>query len=823
MRSTHPARRSGALGLFLATLASGALANTYTVTTTADSGAGSLRQAILDANANPAADTITFNIAASGVQTIAPTSQLPTITDAVTIDGYTQPGALANTNPPDQGTNAVLMIEIDGTNASFGGVLMTQGPANSNVTIRGLVINRSPGVAIIIFGQGSNFAVEGCFLGTDPTGLTTIDRDNAEGVLIDSSATNVRIGGTTPAARNVISGNSSTQIAFGCNNSAGGTGHLIQGNLIGPDATGAAKPPFNFQGQNNGLNLCYGVSNVTVGGTTAAERNVISGNVGVGVNLASSFSNDVHDNTIRGNYIGTDVTGSARLGNGGGGIQINQGNNSVFDNVISANGGEGVAVSGSNISIQGNKIGTDAGGTAALGNSGTGVHTYNASAKIGGTGAGEPNVIAYNGTNASSGHGVRIEGNTTGNAVRANSIHDNVGLGISFGGGGGTPTPNDPGDADTGPNGVQNYPVLSTLTPTVPETPETGVRIQGVLHSTPSTIFDLDFFSNPACVKFPKDFLEGTNYLGSGVVTTDGSGTGIVDVTVPIGIAAGEHVSATATDPAGNTSEFSQRLPFSVLPASGDAAGGTAITVAGTDFEDGAVVTIGGAPATSIVIGSSTSLTAVTPALAAGSSSDLVVTNTDATTGTLVKGWVADFLDVPGGQQFHQFVTTLVSNAITAGVGGGLYGVGDDTLRQQMAVFLLKAKYGLCYTPPPCTVAVFTDVPCSSGFAPWINELVAEGITGGCGGGNYCPANPVLRQQMAVLLLRTDEAPGYAPPACVTATFDDVPCSSNYAPWIYELVARNITAGCGGGNYCPTLTANRGQMATFVVKTFSLQ
>ena len=100
------------------------------------------------------------------------------------------------------------MIEIDGTAASFEGVLKTQGPSNSNVTIRGLVINRSPGVAILIFGQGSNFAVEGCFLGTDPTGLTTIDRDNVEGILIDSSALNVRIGGSTPAARNIISGNS---------------------------------------------------------------------------------------------------------------------------------------------------------------------------------------------------------------------------------------------------------------------------------------------------------------------------------------------------------------------------------------------------------------------------------------------------------------------------------------------------------------------------------------------------------------------------------------------------------------------------------------
>ena len=184
---------------------------------------------------------------------------------------------------------------------------------------------------------------------------------------------------------------------------------------------------------------------------------------------------------------------------------------------------------------------------------------------------------------------------------------------------------------------------------------------------------------------------------------------------------------------------------------------------------------------------------------------------------------MADFLDVPAAQQFHAFVTTLVSNAITAGVGGGLYGADQPTLRQQMAVFLMKARHGLCYTPPPCTVAVFTDVPCSSGFSPWINELVAENITGGCGTGIYCPTDPVKRQQMAVLLLKTLEGPGYVPPACTVASFPDVPCSSAFAPWIYDLVARNITGGCGGGNYCPADPATRGQMAVFMVKTFLLQ
>ena len=101
------------------------LANTYSVTTTADSGAGSLRQAILDANGNPGADTINFNITGSGVHTVAPASALPTITEAVTINGYSQPGASANTNAPNQGTNAVIQIEIDGTSVgTFGNGLM---------------------------------------------------------------------------------------------------------------------------------------------------------------------------------------------------------------------------------------------------------------------------------------------------------------------------------------------------------------------------------------------------------------------------------------------------------------------------------------------------------------------------------------------------------------------------------------------------------------------------------------------------------------------------------------------------------------------------
>jgi hypothetical protein len=141
-----------------------------------------------------------------------------------------------------------------------------------------------------------------------------------------------------------------------------------------------------------------------------------------------------------------------------------------------------------------------------------------------------------------------------------------------------------------------------------------------------------------------------------------------------------------------------------------------------------------------------------------------------------------------------------------------------------MAVFLLVSLEGLGYAPPACTAPVFGDVPCSDPFAPWINELAnpTRAITAGCGGGNYCPAGPVTREQMAAFLLRTHGGAAYVPPPCVVPTFFDVPCSSNFSSWVNELALRGITSGCGGGNYCPADAVTRGQMAVFLSITFSL-
>ncbi len=182
------------------------------------------------------------------------------------------------------------------------------------------------------------------------------------------------------------------------------------------------------------------------------------------------------------------------------------------------------------------------------------------------------------------------------------------------------------------------------------------------------------------------------------------------------------------------------------------------------------------------------------------------------------------FVDVPPWHNVYPFVNSLFWAGVSSGCSTSppLYCVDRVTSRGQMAVFLLRAKEGPAYLPPACSVATFSDVPCGHPFAAWIYELVARGVTSGCGGGRYCPEGPVTRAQMAVFLLLTREGSGYQPPACTTPTFGDVPCSNPYAAWIYELVARGIAAGCGGGGYCPASSANRGQMSVFLVRTFSL-
>jgi S-layer family protein len=180
------------------------------------------------------------------------------------------------------------------------------------------------------------------------------------------------------------------------------------------------------------------------------------------------------------------------------------------------------------------------------------------------------------------------------------------------------------------------------------------------------------------------------------------------------------------------------------------------------------------------------------------------------------------FLDIPYSYFAWRFIEAVNNAGVMTTCGGANFCPNDTVTRGSMALLLLRAKEGAAYVPPPCTTATFNDVPCSDPLAPWVEELVRRGVTAGCGGGNYCPTNPVTRNQMAVFLIKTVEGPSFVPPACTTDPFNDVPCSSPFAPWVKLITDRGITAGCGGGAYCPNNVVNRAQMAVFMSVDFHL-
>ena len=527
---------------------------TYQVTNTNDSGAGSLRQAILDASINPGLDLIAFNIAGAGVHTITPLTALPNITDAVIIDGYTQPGSSPNTL--STGNNATILIELDGTNITANsGLFITAG----NSTVRGLAINRF-GIQGITLEDGDNNLIEGNFIGTDPTG--TIDRGNIrEGILIWSGSADNQIGGTTPAARNLLSGNNLSGIQI-LNNTIGVTDNLVQGNYIGTNASGTAV----LSNGTSGILINDSPTN-TIGGTTPGAGNLISGNSDQGVMF---FAAGATNNIVQGNFIGTNAAGMAALGNGdmgvllvGGTLNIVGGTTVAARNVIAGNLGWGVTVGGADHLVQGNYIGVGVDGTTALGNQIGGLVVFSdagsgptSNIQIGGTVAGAGNRVASN-----TGPGVLVVVDpggttTTGTRIQGNEIYNNTGLGIDLLGEG--VTPNDPGDADLGPNTLQNFPVLTRAI--------TGnAVISGTLSSQANQTYLVEFFSSPTADASGHG--EGQVFLGRTAVTTDASGQASFEVTFPAPLTVGHVVTATATDSQGNTSEFALAIPVTTAGA----------------------------------------------------------------------------------------------------------------------------------------------------------------------------------------------------------------------------------------------------------------
>jgi hypothetical protein len=197
------------------------------------------------------------------------------------------------------------------------------------------------------------------------------------------------------------------------------------------------------------------------------------------------------------------------------------------------------------------------------------------------------------------------------------------------------------------------------------------------------------------------------------------------------------------------------------------------------------------------------------------------VTPTSATkTWTLHVG--ESFTDVSTTSPFYRFVETLLHEGVTGGCGADTYCPSSSTTREQMSVFVLVAKEGAGYSPAACVPPnLFSDVPETSPFCRFIEELATRNVVTGCGTNLYCPSDPVTREQMAIFVLRTLD-PALNPPACGTPMFGDVPASSPFCRWIEELARRGVVTGCGGGNYCPGDAVTREQMGVFLSVTFGL-
>lgn len=614
------------------------------VTNTANAGPGSLQQAIVNANSR-AGVTMAFNIPLTdpnfkdGVFTIAPLFNLPPLRSSGTVlDGATQRAFTGDTNP--DGPEIVLKFT---PRAKVDALLQIMAP---NCTIKSLVLNgelpkgaRPTAPGILIRGkETTGDAILGCYIGTDPHGKTALP--NAQGIVITDRANHALIGGDSPQDRNVLSGNYKAQVAI---LGADASDNVVRGNYIGVDPSGNnavadttggvlvqgdtnGGPQRNVIGgatpearniivsrseNGQGIGLYYSDENVVegnyigtdksgkvalaaspfgilvtnqskhnrIGGLAPGQRNIIAGHNDSGISLTYCS-----DNTVQGNYIGTDAAGTAAIGNRIG-VSIYAASGNLIGgaahgagNVISGNLAYGVWINGEEAHlsltnlVQGNKIGTAADGTAPLGNGHVGVGLYwgtrDTVVGLARDNSGAGNLIANNGIGIDpatlparqSLECIQLIGAEklmpSGNTLRGNRVYNNGGLGINLvmeKEAPNTPTPNDANDVDGGPNNGQNYPVLNAAVLAA------GVlTVRGILDSAPNAKFVIDFYFNAK--PGAHNFGQGEHYLGSLPVTTDANGHVSFTFTGDGKLGAG-YIAATATNlDNGDTSEFSQDI-----------------------------------------------------------------------------------------------------------------------------------------------------------------------------------------------------------------------------------------------------------------------
>lgn len=510
--------RAGGCAAALA-IASAAHAATFTVDTTIDDGSApfqicdsndgncSLRGAITKANASGGADDIDFAIPASDSGyiaatqhwRIAPATELPLISDDLVVDGYTQPGATPNTLAPDQGgINAVLAIELHGPGGSTAG--LTVGNGSPRLTVRGLAINRF-GINLGLYSPGPHH-IEGCFLGTDITGLQGIAANgNSIGIRQRGEAV---IGGTTPAARNVISGNG----YIGLWDESGTTtaaASSVQGNLIGLAADGVTVLP----GQDYGVYLSGAAPGGLFGGDSVAARNVFAGNeLGAFYFTGNTGGANAPATRIQGNVFGTDWSGTLARPNGANSPSPSQPQPTI---AVFRGGSCGIA--------------------------------------IGGNAEGEGNLIA-NGAAA----GVHIA-TCTGAAIQGNAFRGNrIGIDLSASSFADGITPNDAGDADSGGNRLQNVPTIDSA-------------VYSGDGATLTLTYRIDSTPANAVYPLRVDIARGFGRQALATVLSDSYTSANAQLPRSVNIAVndllGQPVVLSVTDAEGNTSEFSSDGIFS--------------------------------------------------------------------------------------------------------------------------------------------------------------------------------------------------------------------------------------------------------------------
>jgi len=491
----------------------------------------SLREAIIAANNTTGPQVIRFNIPTSDAGfdgtafIIRPLFELPPLSGgSTTIDGTTQSAFSGNTNP----AGPEIVLNGGGLEPCGSGLQIN----SANNVVHGLVINdfaTEPDVCgqrgiVVTTPQASGNIVSGCFIGLDASG--TAIAGNSDGVFIDNGATNNRIGGASSAERNVISGNVSTGIALYAD------GNVVLGNFIGTDVTGTVA-----LGNRDRDGIAVGQG----GKDNLIQGNIISGNGLSGIRL-EEFSSG---NTVRENLLGTDVTGTMALGNGEDGIRAGGDGNTIVGNLSSGNTENGIGFFGANNNVvRSNRIGTDINGNPSLGNGLFGVHLggedltpppFSNGNRI------EDNLIAGNARD-----GVIIYDGLR-NLISRNHVLSNGGLGIYLGAG-----PNDPGDADTGPNELMNYPVLDLARATPGQ-----LIVRGTIDTQDPARVLIEFFANrvPTPGGDPSGHGEGAVFLGTARPDVHGRFT----ATLPP-VSLGTLITATATDAAGNTSEFAANV-----------------------------------------------------------------------------------------------------------------------------------------------------------------------------------------------------------------------------------------------------------------------